>query len=213
VRVRRGRVLALGGALALTSVIAVASLVVPEKDASAASAGAAVSAAVSTVSVPTEAPTTAPTAPPASPAPTTAAPAPADPPPPAGSGTGRRIVFDQSDQRVWLVEQDGTVDRTYLVSGSKHDNLQPGTYRVQSRQRHAVSFDHSGTMEYFVRFATGRSAPIGFHSIPVFNNGEPEQTVEQLGTPLSAGCVRQKKSDAKHLWDWAPDGTTVVVTA
>ena len=137
----------------------------------------------------------------------------AGPPPPQGSGQGRRIVFDQSDQRVWLIEDDETVDRTYLVSGSRFDNLQPGSYSVTSRQRHATSFDYTGSMEYFVRFATGWSAPIGFHSIPVYNNGKPEQTEDQLGEPLSAGCVRQKKSDAKYLWDWAPDGTPVIVTA
>lgn len=137
----------------------------------------------------------------------------ASPPPPAKSGEGRRIVFDQSDQRVWLIEADGTVDRTYLVSGSRFDNLQPGSYAVQSRTRHATSFDYTGTMEYFVQFTSGQNAPIGFHSIPVYNNGKPEQTIEQLGQALSAGCIRQEKSDAKYLWDWAPDGTRVVVTA
>lgn len=132
---------------------------------------------------------------------------------PSGSGTGRRIVFDQSDQRVWLVNADQTLDRTYLVSGSRFDNLQPGTYSVLSRSRHAASFDYSGSLEYFVRFATGYSEPIGFHAVPRYNNGKLEQTKAQLGTPLSAGCVRQWMPDAIHLWDWAPIGTKVVVTA
>lgn len=132
---------------------------------------------------------------------------------PDGSGSGRRIVFDQSDQRVWLVDGSGTVDRTYLVSGSRFNNLQPGSYRVQSKARSATAFDASGSMEYFVRFATGFSAPIGFHSVPVDNAGKLEQTKDQLGTPLSAGCVRQWKSDAIALWDFAPIGTPVVVTA
>jgi lipoprotein-anchoring transpeptidase ErfK/SrfK len=132
---------------------------------------------------------------------------------PADSGTGRRIVFSQSDQRVWLVGDDGAVERTYLVSGSRFDNLDPGSYRVQSKTRHATAFDASGTMEYFVRFATGYSEPIGFHSVPRDNTGTLEQTKAQLGTPLSAGCVRQWKYDAVALWDFAPVGTPVVVTA
>ncbi len=136
----------------------------------------------------------------------------ADPAPPAESGEGRRIVFSQSDQRVWLVEDGEEVDRTYLVSGSRFDNLDPGSYTVQSRTRHATAFDYSGTMEYFVRFATGYSEPIGFHSVPRYNNGELEQTKAQLGTPLSAGCVRQWEPDAVALWDFAPVGTPVVVT-
>jgi lipoprotein-anchoring transpeptidase ErfK/SrfK len=131
---------------------------------------------------------------------------------PAASGEGRRIVFSQSEQRVWLVGDDGSVDRTYLVSGSRFDNLDPGSYRVQSKTRDATAFDASGTMEYFVRFATGYSEPIGFHSVPRDNRGKLEQTKGQLGTPLSAGCVRQWKDDAIALWEFAPIGTSVVVT-
>ncbi len=137
----------------------------------------------------------------------------ATPAPPPGSGSGYRIVFDQSDQRVWLINDDGSVERTYLVSGSLTDNLQPGSYKVQSRSRHAVAFDSSGSMEYFVRFTTGVNAPIGFHSVPVDNSGALEQTKEQLGTRLSAGCVRQWRPDAIALWDFAPVGTSVIVTA
>lgn len=136
---------------------------------------------------------------------------PADPLPPA-SGNGRRVVFDQSEQRVWLVDGSGVVRRTYLVSGSVYDNLDPGTYEVYSRSRHAVGIDDSGTMEYMVRFTRGDRAAIGFHSIPV-DDGEKVQTRAELGTPLSHGCVRQWKPDARALWDFAPLGTTVVVTA
>lgn len=131
---------------------------------------------------------------------------------PEDSGTGRRIVFSETAQRVWLVADDGKVERSYLVSGSKYDNLNPGTYSVQSKARHATAFDYSGTMEYFVRFATGFTAPIGFHTVPVDNTGRPEQTKKELGTPTSAGCVRQWRDDAIALWEFAPIGTKVVVT-
>lgn len=135
-----------------------------------------------------------------------------DAPLPAGSGEGRRVVFSESQQRVWLVEDDGTVARTYLASGSVYDNLDPGTYEVFSTSRYAVGIDDSGTMEYFVRFTHGdEGAAIGFHTIPV-DDGVPVQTREQLGTPLSHGCIRQAEADAIALWEFAPVGTTVVVT-
>ena len=131
---------------------------------------------------------------------------------PADSGTGRRIVFSESAQRVWLVADTGEVLRSYLVSGSALDNLEPGTYDVYSRSRYAVGIDNSGTMEYFVRFTQGDAgAAIGFHTIPV-DDGAPVQTIAQLGTPLSHGCIRQRTADAIALWDFAPLGTTVVVT-
>jgi lipoprotein-anchoring transpeptidase ErfK/SrfK len=42
--------------------------------------------------------------------------------------------------------------------------------------------------------------------------GERLQTTAELGTPLSHGCIRQARPDAKALWRFAPVGTTVVVT-
>jgi lipoprotein-anchoring transpeptidase ErfK/SrfK len=132
---------------------------------------------------------------------------------PDSSGQGKRIVFSQHLQRVWLVSAADRVRRTYLVSGSKTHNLQPGTYSVYSRSRHAIGVDDSGTMEYFVRFTQGPTgAAIGFHSIPT-KNGHLIQTAAQLGTTQSHGCIRQWLPDAIALWKFAPDGTSVVVVA
>jgi len=133
---------------------------------------------------------------------------------PAASGTGRRIVFDQSAQRVWLVGgHSDQVERTYPVSGSVTDNLQPGTYSVYSQSRWAVGVDDSGVMQYFVRFTQGPTgAAIGFHTIPT-KNGVPAQTKAQLGTAQSHGCIRQNLPDAIALWNFAPVGTKVVVVA
>jgi lipoprotein-anchoring transpeptidase ErfK/SrfK len=136
-----------------------------------------------------------------------------DPPVPADSGDGKRVVFDQSDQRVWLVGDDDEVERTYLVSGSLYDNLFPGTYAVYSKSVQAWGVDDSGTMKYFVRFTHGTNgAAIGFHDIPI-DDGDLVQTAAQLGTPQSHGCIRQLRTDAIALWDFAPIGTEVDVTA
>lgn len=130
---------------------------------------------------------------------------------PADSGSGRRVVFSQSLQRVWLVGAHDALRRTYLVSGSTSDNLHPGTYQVYSRSMNAMGIDDSGTMRYFVRFTQGDTgAAIGFHDIPVAD-GHRIQTASQLGTPQSHGCIRQKTADARALWQFAPLGTTVVV--
>ncbi len=128
------------------------------------------------------------------------------------SGEGRRVVFSESGQRVWIVGSDDRVRRTYLVSGSLDDNLDPGTYEVYSRSRWAVGVDDSGVMEYFVRFTQGENAAIGFHSIPS-KLGTPLQTRKELGTPQSHGCIRQDLPDAVKMWEFAQVGTTVVVTA
>ena len=131
---------------------------------------------------------------------------------PLDSGVGRRVVFDQAAQRVWLVREDGEVRRTYAVSGSREDNLDPGSYEVYSRSERAWGIDDGGTMKFMVRFAHGERAAIGFHDIP-YKDGELVQSRSDLGTPLSSGCVRQWRPDAKALWRFAPVGTPVVVVA
>jgi hypothetical protein len=130
---------------------------------------------------------------------------------PPDSGEGRRVVFDMSDQRVWLVREDESVARTYLVSGSIYDNLDAGSYEVYSKSMDATGIEDSGTMRFMVRFAYGANAAIGFHDIPV-DEGKRVQGLDDLGTPMSHGCIRQARPDARALWRFAPVGTQVVVT-
>jgi lipoprotein-anchoring transpeptidase ErfK/SrfK len=131
-----------------------------------------------------------------------------DPPVPAASGEGRRIVYSNGQQRIWLVEDDGTVTNTHLVSG-RRNFPRPGNYAVFSRS--PVTRSGSVTMQYMVRWYQSRRLAVGFHSIPVDRRGRPIQSEAQLGTFRSHGCVRQSVSDAALVWDWAQLGTPVVV--
>ena len=129
---------------------------------------------------------------------------------PARSGTGRRIVYCNSCQRVWLVEAATSVSRTYRVSG-RQGVPRPGMYKVNSKSELAFS-EHGWRLAHMVRFANGRRLPIGFHAIPVGSRG-PVQPLSHLGRPLSSGCVRQAPADAQALWEFAALGTQVVVVA
>jgi lipoprotein-anchoring transpeptidase ErfK/SrfK len=132
---------------------------------------------------------------------------------PGHSGHGRRVVFDQSEQRVWLVKADGTVARSYLVTGSSRGNVWPGSYKVRSKTRYARTYRGGGTLEYFVKFTQGRTAAIGFHAVTVRNNGTLVYARQDLGKARTPGCVEAMREDAAALWDFAPVGTPVEVTA
>ena len=129
---------------------------------------------------------------------------------PPGSGTGRRIVYSNSQQRVWLVEVDGVVSDSYLVSG-RRNVPNPGVFSVYSKSPVAWAGHDGITMNHMVRFTRGSRLAIGFHSIPRYRSGRPLQTEAQLGTFRSAGCIRQADDKARALYEWAPIGTTVVV--
>jgi lipoprotein-anchoring transpeptidase ErfK/SrfK len=133
---------------------------------------------------------------------------------PANSGAGRRIVYSKTRQRLWAIDSDGTLLKTHLVSGKlKWCDPRVGEHRVYSRSRYTNSIQNPAVKwGYMVRFAKGCSGGnIGFHEIPK-KYGVPLQSIWQLGTPLSAGCVRQATSDAIWIWNWAWVGTKVVVT-
>jgi hypothetical protein len=220
VRPRYGRIAALSTALTVTIVAALAGMGVLTSGTASAGAAPGTASHASSPATESDATDTVPARPLTSTGVTTGESATrgqvagsADPALPADSGTGLRVVFSQDLQQVWLVDAQDAVKRTYPVSGSVTDNLQPGTYSVYSRSRWAVGVDDSGVMQYFVRFTKGPTgAAIGFHTIPT-QNGVPLQTAAQLGTPQSHGCIRQRTPDAIALWNYAPVGTRVVVVA
>jgi lipoprotein-anchoring transpeptidase ErfK/SrfK len=131
---------------------------------------------------------------------------------PANSGTGRRVVYSKSRQRVWVVDSAGTMIKTHRVSGRQTPlDPRPGTYHVFSRSRYTYSINNP-TIKwgYMVRFAHGaQGGNIGLHEIPT-QYGKPVQSVWQLGQALSGGCVRQAIPDAIWMWNWAYIGTKVV---
>jgi hypothetical protein len=124
-------------------------------------------------------------------------------------------VYSKSRQRVWAVEADGTVAKTHLVSGRLTWNQPlPGTYSVFSRSSYTCNIKNPAICwRHMVRFAKGPGGDnIGFHEIPTnIRTGYKLQSLSQLGTPLSGGCVRQAPADATFVWNWAPIGTKVVV--
>ena len=133
------------------------------------------------------------------------------PPLPADSGSGRRVVYSVSGQRVWLVEADERVSASWLVSG-RRGIPRPGFYKVFSRSRWARAPSRV-RMEFMVRFVRTRGLPIGFHAIPINRRGAPIQSESELGQFRSKGCVRQARSNAEVMWGFAQMGTPVTVTA
>ena len=134
------------------------------------------------------------------------------PPLPDGSGSGRRLVYDRMGQRVWAIDENETVIRSWLVSGSKYNNETPGTHEVYSRSDVSTAWNGKAFLPKMVRWLRTDIGAIGFHAIPLHReDNTPYQTEAELGTRLSGGCQRQANADADFLWDFAQIGTPVVV--
>ncbi len=134
---------------------------------------------------------------------------------PANSGSGFRAVYSKSLQKVWVVAASGAILKEHRVSGKLTScDPHPGTYSVYSRSRYTFSIQNPSLIwGFMIRFAKGcQGGNIGFHEIPTnTNTGRLVQSISQLGTPLSGGCVRQGVDDAIWMWNNIGVGTTVVV--
>jgi hypothetical protein len=121
---------------------------------------------------------------------------------PAFSGSGERVVYDLGRNRVWLMEQDEKVKRTFRVSPSTVDP-EPGTYKVESRASHVTGSD-GVPVENVVRFATSQGTTIGFSSALDGSLPEPEPG-------QNTGGIRERSADGEAMWLFATIGTKVVV--
>ncbi|MGA0217809.1 MAG: L,D-transpeptidase family protein [Ilumatobacteraceae bacterium] len=130
----------------------------------------------------------------------------------AGQGTGKRVVYERSSQRVWAIDDDEQIVRSYLVSGSRYRNEVPGWHTVYSRSESALGWDLQADLPYMIRYTQTERGHIGFHAIPSWrDSGEMLQTIDELGQRLSGGCTRQALQDAEFLWTFADVGTRVLV--
>jgi peptidoglycan hydrolase-like protein with peptidoglycan-binding domain len=133
-------------------------------------------------------------------------------PPDAGQGTGKRIVYQRAGQRVWAIDDNEHIVRSYLVSGSRFNNEEPGKHKVYSKSETTTAWNGQADLPLMVRWLDTDRGAIGFHQIPTHkSDGTLYQTDAELGTRLSGGCQRQTALDAQFMWYFADIGTPVYV--
>ncbi|MFE9439763.1 hypothetical protein ACFYO2_12230 [Streptomyces sp. NPDC006602] len=121
---------------------------------------------------------------------------------PAGSGTGKRVVYSVKADRVWLVGPGDKIIRTFKVTPGTVDPA-PGSYAVTSRSNRVTGTD--GTpVEHVVRFTNVNRVPIGFSAAVNGSVPAPAPTVR-------AGGVRESRADGNAMWRFATIGERVVV--
>ncbi|MFF3894916.1 hypothetical protein ACFYY3_17295 [Streptomyces sp. NPDC001812] len=122
--------------------------------------------------------------------------------PPGDSGRGTRVVYALNTDRVWLVDKNDKVKRTFTVKPGTVDP-EPGTYRVTSRSGKITGSD-GVPVEHVVRFADSDGTVIGFSA--AVDGSDPE-----LDPKVRTGGVRATRADGRALWKFATIGRTVVV--
>ncbi len=139
---------------------------------------------------------------PGTPAPAAKAPAAPTRPRFPRSGLGQRVVYSLGRDRVWLVNGNNTVRRTFGVSPSTVDPA-PGSYRVTSRSGKVTGSD-GVPVEHVVRFASVDGTVIGF-------SAAVDGSAPVLDPQERTGGIRETRADGTAMWRFATIGRTVVV--
>lgn len=119
----------------------------------------------------------------------------------------KKIVISLKRQELQQV-LGGVVLATYPVStGRPGYATPPGEFKVMNKNPRAWSKIAKLWMPWWMQFTSGG---VGLHELPEWPSGKKEGE-RSLGTPASGGCVRLGVGPAKHLYDWTPVGTRVIV--
>jgi lipoprotein-anchoring transpeptidase ErfK/SrfK len=116
----------------------------------------------------------------------------------------RHIDVNLSTQRAVLYENDQVVQSWAVSSGLSGTTTPTGNFEVFAH----VNMQNMGcgpTSSYCTKnvpWVTYFAPDIAFHGAYWHNN---------FGTPMSHGCVNMPVSQAKYVFDWAPNGTEVSV--
>ncbi|MFD3475012.1 hypothetical protein [Streptomyces sp. NPDC058695] len=121
---------------------------------------------------------------------------------PEQSGTGARVVYSVSDDRVWLIAEGGKAQRTFKVTPSTV-NPPAGKYLVTSRSA-AITGSDGVPIEHVVRFANVDGVTIGFSAAVDGSMPAPDPAKK-------TGGIRERRADGDAMWEFATIGKKIVV--
>ncbi|RKE19519.1 L,D-transpeptidase [Streptomyces sp. TLI_171] len=133
---------------------------------------------------------------------------PSAPPLPADSGTGLRVVLSLKDRQVWLVDPKKPTPVVASFQVTPGNTLPvPGAYTVTGRTAAGTGTD-GRKVEHVVRFSQQSGTVFGFSALVDENAPAPS-----VDPKTRTGGLRASRADGQALWDFAPNGTRVIVVA
>ena len=125
----------------------------------------------------------------------------------------KRLVVSLSEQKVWVYEDGGIKWEWPVSSGIASSPTAPGIFQVQSHQTNAYAASWNLWMPNFMGIY--RPVPTsdfmnGFHGFPT-RNGSTLLWTDDLGHPVTYGCILLSSENAETLYQWAEAGVVVEI--
>ncbi len=125
----------------------------------------------------------------------------------------KRIVVSLSEQKTWVYE-DGALKWEWSAStGIPSSPTAPGVFQIQSQEVDAYAASWNLWMPHFLGIY--RPVPTadfmnGFHGFPT-RNGSTLLWTDDLGHPVTYGCILVSSDNAAQLFEWAEAGVVVEI--
>lgn len=128
---------------------------------------------------------------------------------------GKRIVVNIAQQHLWAYEDGQMVFDWVISTGIASSPTAPGIFQIQSHELNAYAANWNLWMPYFMgvyRPVPSSDFMNGFHGFPTRGNSQLLWT-NNLGTPVTYGCILLSDTNIRLLYDWAEEGTVVEIQA
>ncbi len=129
-----------------------------------------------------------------------------------GRYPGKYIEVDLSSQSLYIMQGE-VFGKRFGVSTGKWSTPTPvGEFTILNHMPVAWSKAHSLYMPYWmaIKAASGPYDGYGIHGLPYWPSGYVEGS-GHIGTPVSHGCIRLGPGDEKFVYEWAENGTPIVI--
>jgi lipoprotein-anchoring transpeptidase ErfK/SrfK len=124
------------------------------------------------------------------------------------AGSGKRIVVDLSEQRMYVYHNGQLLWKWVVSTGRPGQETAVGHYKVLNKIPNAYAYTWSLQMPYWLGIYWAGSLQNGIHALPIQANGQ-RLWAGYLGQRVSFGCIILSTENAQTLYNWAAVGTPV----
>ncbi len=119
------------------------------------------------------------------------------------------IIVSINEQHLYAYQGSKLVF-SFIVSTGGNNSTVAGTYHILDKIPNAYGWNWNFWMPDWMGIYYVGSLENGFHALPLLANGQ-RLWANEIGTPITYGCVVLGIADAQELYDWAEVGTTVQI--
>jgi lipoprotein-anchoring transpeptidase ErfK/SrfK len=122
---------------------------------------------------------------------------------------GKLIVVNIHEQHLYAY-QGGALVYSFPASTGANNNTRTGAFRILDKIPNAYDPDRNFWMPDWLGIYYVGDLENGFHSPPVLSNGQ-RMWANEIGTPVTDGCIVPGIADSLKLYGWADVGTAVQI--